>query len=486
MKKLFTLCAAVLFAGMAFAATDNREIVTDYEFSGYDLRKIEVGMVWDYDLGDLVTQSLVAKEEAPYRIPKSNSMLYRKNNDGTYTLIDKEANKKLTAGVYRYKTQVRIDGENGTKYRTPDRDKVESSVTVKVNGQKWTVIGGNTDASVGSDFSFFHIQSPDFKLIDNKISDYSLWQELWFTEHVAQGELNGKEFKAYGDLLSLTPEDPDGKMSIDGNTVRFGDPADSASYNFRLKTGGTSSETKTFLKVNVPENGKLRIAARTGKNSEKRSMIIMQNGVTIYNALLAEDDTINIEGKRYYPYTYVDVEQGELTISGFMNGINIYELAFRGVNKYGKDFNFPFGNFMMGSIGFTIDAYPEEYVGGDITDGLLLMIERLDVFGDFNTHDLYDPREIITSHIFKDGQPYKIIAAEGTINKLSDELISLYGKFLCNDLKIYNVQALIQVKPEGMKNVQGDKVQSTKVIRNGQLFIERNGKIYNANGAEVK
>jgi len=35
-------------------------------------------------------------------------------------------------------------------------------------------------------------------------------------------------------------------------------------------------------------------------------------------------------------------------------------------------------------------------------------------------------------------------------------------------------------------NVQSDNVQSTKVIKNGQLIIERDGKMYNAQGAEVK
>ena len=42
------------------------------------------------------------------------------------------------------------------------------------------------------------------------------------------------------------------------------------------------------------------------------------------------------------------------------------------------------------------------------------------------------------------------------------------------------------VKPEGIDNVQSDKVQSTKVIRDGMLLIERNGKTYNAQGAEVR
>ena len=39
---------------------------------------------------------------------------------------------------------------------------------------------------------------------------------------------------------------------------------------------------------------------------------------------------------------------------------------------------------------------------------------------------------------------------------------------------------------EGIEEVQSDKGQSTKVIKDGQLFIERNGKTYNALGAEVQ
>ena len=41
-------------------------------------------------------------------------------------------------------------------------------------------------------------------------------------------------------------------------------------------------------------------------------------------------------------------------------------------------------------------------------------------------------------------------------------------------------------KEEGVENVQGDDVPCTKVLREGVLYIERNGKIYNAQGAEVK
>ena len=37
-----------------------------------------------------------------------------------------------------------------------------------------------------------------------------------------------------------------------------------------------------------------------------------------------------------------------------------------------------------------------------------------------------------------------------------------------------------------VENVQTNQLQSTKVLRDGQLLIEKNGKIYNVMGAEVK
>ena len=38
----------------------------------------------------------------------------------------------------------------------------------------------------------------------------------------------------------------------------------------------------------------------------------------------------------------------------------------------------------------------------------------------------------------------------------------------------------------GVSEVQGDQVQSTKVLRDGVLYIERNGKVYDVVGREVK
>ena len=52
------------------------------------------------------------------------------------------------------------------------------------------------------------------------------------------------------------------------------------------------------------------------------------------------------------------------------------------------------------------------------------------------------------------------------------------------------VTIVFTIEPSGgetaVDNIQIDKAQSTKLIRNGMLLIERNGKLYNATGAEVK
>ena len=53
-----------------------------------------------------------------------------------------------------------------------------------------------------------------------------------------------------------------------------------------------------------------------------------------------------------------------------------------------------------------------------------------------------------------------------------------------------DVTIVFTIKPSGgetaVDNIQIDKAQSTKLIRNGMLLIEKNGKLYNATGAEVK
>ncbi len=43
-----------------------------------------------------------------------------------------------------------------------------------------------------------------------------------------------------------------------------------------------------------------------------------------------------------------------------------------------------------------------------------------------------------------------------------------------------------QDTPTGVENVQSDKVQATKILRDGQLYIMYKGTMYNVQGARVK
>ena len=46
--------------------------------------------------------------------------------------------------------------------------------------------------------------------------------------------------------------------------------------------------------------------------------------------------------------------------------------------------------------------------------------------------------------------------------------------------------ALFKVAGEGIGEVPSDQVQSIKVLRDGVLYIERNGRTYDAQGKRVK
>lgn len=77
------------------------------------------------------------------------------------------------------------------------------------------------------------------------------------------------------------------------------------------------------------------------------------------------------------------------------------------------------------------------------------------------------------------------IAMTGTVNGQECRVTSPTSYPTWSSCFIYTPEFVVEA--QGIDEVsQESRVESRKVIRNGQLFIERNGKIYNALGAEVK
>ncbi len=122
------------------------------------------------------------------------------------------------------------------------------------------------------------------------------WAEIVFTEVVAADDIaEDASFTVEGSEFAATITDPDNKMSIDANTARFGTVEAFKDYTHRLKTGGKSSSTKNFITLNIPEDGQLRIAVRTGSNSATdRNLVIAQGVDTLYNQVVKEEDKTEV------------------------------------------------------------------------------------------------------------------------------------------------------------------------------------------------
>lgn len=161
------------------------------------------------------------------------------------------------------------------------------------------------------------------------------WAEIVFTEVVAADDIaEDASFTVEGSEFAATITDPDNKMSIDANTARFGTVEAFKDYTHRLKTGGKSSSTKNFITLNIPEDGQLRIAVRTGSNSATdRNLVIAQGVDTLYNQVVKEEDKTEVPGEEsstnYYPYIIVDVNAGSVVLSYPTNGLNFYAFAFK-------------------------------------------------------------------------------------------------------------------------------------------------------------
>ncbi len=125
----------------------------------------------------------------------------------------------------------------------------------------------------------------------------------------------------------------DGKPSVDLNTANFGTPESSATYTSRLKTGGKSSSSR-FLTLTVPSAGVVKIAARTGSNSDNtRTIVLTQNDTQLVEYTFDEANAVSGTAEdgttiKAYPYVTAEVKAGDIVITFPVNGINIYAIEF--------------------------------------------------------------------------------------------------------------------------------------------------------------
>ena len=153
------------------------------------------------------------------------------------------------------------------------------------------------------------------------------WSEIVFTEATAAGAFNDSVFAAGEFTLKCT--DTDNKLKTTANTATFGTVEANKAYNFRLQTGGKSSN-KNSMELTVPADGQLRIAVRTATATDlTRTLVLAQGTDTIYNNIVTDNDTVADHSPRIFNYVYADVKAGKVAVTYPVNGVNFYAFAFK-------------------------------------------------------------------------------------------------------------------------------------------------------------
>ena len=160
------------------------------------------------------------------------------------------------------------------------------------------------------------------------------WDEITFSEIVYATDMPSyTSFANEGSDFAVTITNNVAKMSIDDGYANFGTADSIVYYDHRLKTGGKSTADNN-ISLNIPEDGLLRIAARSANNSDySRTLVLTQDDVEIYNKPVNEDNSIVVENSdlsttTVYQYITVNVKKGTVELTYPVSGLNFYSFAF--------------------------------------------------------------------------------------------------------------------------------------------------------------
>ena len=237
---------------------------------------------------------------------------------------------------------------------------------------------------------------------------------------ISFGDYVGKplatEYEAGSIKLSIIA-DTDNKIAIDANTANFGTAESQTKYESRFKTGGTSCD-KNALKLTVAAKGTIKIAVRTGKNAEIRSLKLLNSGVSVLDCVLDENTQKHTAGDvTYYDYFTAEVDAGEYDLSYPDGSVNIYAIEYipASVEPVGVDGIISFGDYVGKPLA-------TEYEAGSIklsiiadTDNKIAIDANTANFGTAESQTKYESR-FKTGGTSCDKNALKLtVAAKGTI-----------------------------------------------------------------------
>lgn len=309
MKKFFSFFAALLFAGSMMAQVT----ITPANCGWTNEAGEQSGVV------DGVTAALT-------------NGLASQGQDPDQLRIYKNATLTISAEVNITKIEFTCTANGAAKYG-PGCFAAQDGYTFEADGPKGTWEGASKSVSFTAESN--QVRATQI-VVTLEGGEESAWTEIIFPEAVAAADLpNDAVFEFDGLKVAIT--DSENKMAIDGNKAYFGTADENVQYAFRLKTGGKSQDgtKKNFLNITVPADGDLRLAVRSGnKDDETRNLVLVQEGDTIYNAIVKDADAIEVAiddstTAKVFPYITVPVKAGEIAVGYPTNSLNFYSFAFQ-------------------------------------------------------------------------------------------------------------------------------------------------------------
>jgi len=290
MKKIFSLLAAVLFAGSMMAT---EVIFTNADFAGQgtantgsEVTATKSGVTFTCNKGYSADESLRCYAHGELTISAS----------ATIEKINFTTTGGKTGGL---DAEVEV---NATQYHVADLASQARFTEIKVT------LAGETPA-------------------------LGAWNQVVFSAAAAADAIPADSiFASDKEGFEAKIADSGNKMVIDANDCRFGTAQGYEMYNFRLKSGGASGSDKNFITISVPTAGKLGLAVRTGSNSATdRVLYVLQDGDTLYNGIIQESMAIEVieneDTIKVYPYVTVDAKAGNVIVR-YSGALNFYAFGF--------------------------------------------------------------------------------------------------------------------------------------------------------------
>lgn len=534
--------ALVISAGMF--AEDKREVVTTISMRGYDQSYFQPGAEWNSNIKEFFTQRIkISDGNSTVWIPESGGSLKKWDPEtNTYKQVYFNGTGYLSAGTYVFSLQVRITDESISQYRFPDNDHL-SQLTAWVDDTKWKATFAKLE---DYSFSYIVIQSPAFVLGEETCKTPSDVKAGTCTHNTAELSWTPRDASQSGFMVSYRKEGEEGWMFAETSTPSItltgleewtlyyfsvsatcsGDDYSAWTWEKMFRTEEENPVDRPWVReisvTDITENSAqvswdgygafyhLRYKSSstdwTTEVSDETSFTLTGlNPHTTYEvqvrAILNYDygdwsSSVHFVTLEEEPETPEPTEMCEVTATGS------YAFIRSAVIEVSENVGLAFLTQSDWTINWTDDSSTRINSDGYLLTLLISPEDRADLRGSYtakNEKFIADYSELgeykkdntyavnkwiiiageVKISLNESGESYDLsykLSIRHKDNSTSKQISgNIYG--VCDDQ--------IDIK-QGVMNVQGDKVQSTKFLRNGQLYFMYEGRMYDVQGRRIE